>query len=353
VLRILFVGPLRHGSTTLQRLTAMADLGHQIQSIDTYAPSRPFDPATLAARALVRAYRAGSPIRPRYTDRSRANNAILRALRQQPRDVLWVEKGLTIEASTLAEAKHTCPATRIVGYSPDDMAARHNHSRQFLEHLNLYDLFFTTKSYNVSELKALGCPDVRFVDNAFDPHTHRPLSLAAEARALLGGPIGFIGSYEMERAQSLAHLARSGLVARIYGGNWTGQRIVKRSGLRSEGRTLVADDYARAICAFDVNLHFLRKANRDQQTTRSIEIPACGGFMLAERTDEHESLFEDGREAVFFGSDDELLDRVRYYVRQPDECIRIARAGRQRCETGGYSNQHRLDRMLAAVGRLQ
>jgi spore maturation protein CgeB len=232
------------------------------------------------------------------------------------------------------------------------MSARHNHSRQFLEQLPFYDIFFTTKSYNVSELKALGCPDVRYVHNHFDPHTHRPMTLTAQERVRLGGPVGFVGTYEADRAISLGHLAANGIQPRIYGNDWVGRRRVKRLGLRPEGKAPVADDYARTICAFDINLSFLRKMNRDRQTARSIEIPACGQFMMTERTDEHEALFDDRHEAVFFGSNDELLDLVRYYAKRPDECRRIGLAGRERCIRSGYSHQHGLARMLTAVAAL-
>jgi spore maturation protein CgeB len=112
-------------------------------------------------------------------------------------------------------------------------------------------------------------------------------------------------------------------------------------------------DYARALNSFDINLCFLRKLNRDLQTTRSVEIPACGAFMLAERTEEHLGLFREGVEAEFFGSDEELLDKVRYYLGHPDARRRIAAAGRERCVSGRYSYSERVLDMLTTAGVLE
>ena len=73
-----------------------------------------------------------------------------------------------------------------------------------------------------------------------------------------------------------------------------------------ENKGLYSEDYSKSFQAFKISLCFLRKINYDQQTTRTVEIPACGGFMIAERTAEHKAMFEEGKEAEFFSSNEEL-----------------------------------------------
>lgn len=330
----------------------MQELGHRVQGVNTWhAPTR-HHPWEMMNRLTRKAYRLGSPLRPVYRDWAGANQAVLAACRTNAWDMLWLDKGLTIDPETLAEIKHRDGRTRVVGYSPDDMLARHNHSRQFLDSLAWYDAFFTTKSYNVKELMERGCRAVFFVDNAFDPSTHRPVTLTSREKKALGGGVGFIGSYEQERAASMRVLARAGIEIRVYGGNWIRRGRKRVPELKIEGKAMIAGDYAKVICAFDVNLHFLRKINRDQQTTRSIEIPACGKLMLAERTPEHLTLFEDGKEAVFFESDDELSDKTEFYLKNPALAKKIGQAGRERCLRSCYSNYHRIKHILKTVSQL-
>lgn len=335
-MRIVYCGELWNGGTCRMRMEALERLGHEVVPVDTTGQPR-------GIRGLVpRALRKAGWV----WDATGVNRALLRAVEEHRPELVWIDKGLSVRPRTIRLIRDERRAVKLVHYSPDDMSGSHNQSWQYLACLPMYDLHVTTKSFNVQELRGRGARAVLFTDNAYCRRTHRPVLVTSEERVALGGPVGFIGAFERERAEAMLFLAENGVPVRVWGGGWARwARKHAHASLRVENRPLWGEQYARAICSFEINLAFLRKLNRDLQTTRSVEIPACGGFLLAERTEEHLKLFEEGVEAEFFGSREELLEKCRYYLAHPGERERIAAAGRERCLRSDYS----YDRHVAAV----
>jgi hypothetical protein len=345
-LRLLAVSPVEaYGghNTSIQRVKAFESLGCRVGVLNTAAGG-----LGTASHSPFRnrLFRLGLPVP--LADPAGHNQRLLALLREQPWDILWLEKSLTIGRNTLATIRDRWPHVKIVGFGPDDMNARHNQSLQFLRALPLYDAFVTTKSFNVAELRNRGCPRVIFVGNGYDPDTSRPLSVSKDDVVRVGGEVGFIGTYERERAEFMYDLAAHGLEIRVWGGSWEGMKS-SHPNLRLERAPLYGDDFARACAAFKVNLAFLRKMNRDLQTTRSVEIPACGGFMLAERTREHLDLFEEGTEAEYFDTWDEALEKCKRYLREDAQRAAIAKRGYERCLRSGYDNASRMRDALTRV----
>ncbi len=347
--RVLFVGDLRPHSRSYQRLRAMRALGCDVTAVTTVPVDEP-PPGGRGARLSDRVrHRLGVP-----RDGAGANAALLAALAEGEFELLWVEKALSLRSSTLRAACRRAPRMLFAFFSEDDMFRRDNGSRWFRDSLSLYDVVFTTKSFNAApkELPALGARHVIYVPKSFDKALHRPVEVDADAVRRLGAPVGFVGTFEESRAESLAFLARElapdGVPVRVWGNGWEAWRD-RPDGLRIEGRAIYGDEYVRALCATDVNLGFLRRANRDLHTDRSVEIPACGALLLAERTSEHAELFEEGVEAELFADRDEMLVKVRRYVADPEARARIAAAGRERCLRSDYSHEAAVRRMLAAL----
>lgn len=327
-MRIFYIGPLWQGSTCLHRYLALTELDHLVFPFDTeyYFPSM-----YKGFHTLIRKIGFG----PRLW---RMNHDITARVKEFKPDLIWIDKGLLIAPKTLRDFKKLPNFPLLIHYSPDDMMNPDNQSRFYLRSVPLYDIHITTKTPNVNELKALGARKVCFMDNKYRVAVHRPVPISNADREMYGGEIGFIGSYEKERANSMNHIAQCGLRVRIWGPGWKNRDFSPHPNLLIENRALWGEEYPRVICSTDINLCFLRKVNRDRQTTRSMEIPACGGFMVAERTDEHLRLFQEDEEVVFFSSDDELVEKLRYYTGHPEDRLRIARAGCNRCLKSSYSD---------------
>ena len=319
---------------------ALRRLGHELVEVDSS-----YTPKALTGLAFRVCRRLNHAI-----DLTSANWQLLQSVLTHQPKVVWIDKGLCIKPGTIRRLRAIRPEVQIVHYSPDDMTGgRHNQSRHYLQSIPLYDMHVTTKSFNVQELYSLGAKAVLFLNNAYSSVTHRPIEVSPDDRRKLGGDVGFIGAFEKDRAESLLFLAGQGVSLRVWGWGKGWEHWAKRnpnSNLRVESRAVWGDEYARALCSFKINLGFLRKANRDVQTTRSIEIPACAQFMLAERTDEHLELFKEGVEAEFFGDNNELLSKCKYYLSQPEQRRRIGAAGRQRCLQSKYCYEAHVEAVL-------
>jgi spore maturation protein CgeB len=311
------------------RQRAFSALGHVVRAVTTVPEDS--RPPSLLERGFSK---LGVPL-----DVARTNAGAIALAREAAPDIVWIDNARTLRSTTLRRLRSMCPQAKLVWFSEDDVTLPHNLPRPLKGALPCFDLAFTTKSRALlpEGLPALGVRRVLFCNNSFDPQVHRPVSITDDERAALGSDVGFVGTFEPARAESMLALARAGISVRVWGGLWE-QLREHHPKLRVEQRQLLGDDYAKAIAATKINLCMLRKANFDLQTSRTMEIPACGGFMLAERTVEHVRLFEENVEAVFFdaASPSELIDRTKYYLAHGDERRAIAQRGLQRCLVSRY-----------------
>ena len=260
-------------------------------------------------------------------------------------DILFIIKGNFVTAATLQELQSLINPPKIVGWSPDDIYLSHNNSAILYSAAPFYDIFFTAKSLNIknSELTSMGFVNSQFIHQGFDRDYHYPIP---DDKSRFFGLATFVGSAEQDRFEKLNYLAKHGLEIHVYGNGWTSAmsaRADKR--LVINNYPLLGHDYIDALTNSAISFCFLRKLNRDTHTSRTFEIPACGGFMIAERSDEHLKFFSEDKEAVYFDDAAELLTKVKYYLSHPKERKTIAMAGRHRCLNSDYS-YHRLTKKM-------
>ncbi len=262
-------------------------------------------------------------------------------------DILFTIKGNTIKPATLKYIKNKYPHIKIISWSQDDMYAWHNRSVYYTLGLKYYDLIITQKSYNVEELKKLGAKNILFQNKAYSNDIHKIYKCNNKSKV----NVLFIGYFEKDRYESMLYLAKNGIKVDIYGPAW-GKYVNIHENLIVHNKTLAGENYSKALSCAKISLCFLRKANRDLQTSRSIEIPACGGFMVAERTEEHKQLFKEDEEAVFFENDEELLEKVTYYLENEEKRKTIAQAGYQRTRNSGYSYDDRVEEIIKVINEI-
>ena len=343
--RILFIGDLNTYGRGYQRYRTLNEMGHQVVA---FSHTRVSAPGHIEKPSLL--YRIFWKLRIPL-DTTRVNKKICDTIRSSSFDVVWIEKGNMIWPRTLRKIRKCAAATKLISCSEDDMYAVHGHSLWYRAGLRNYDLVFTTKTYNLSELMLFGARATMLFLDSYDEIVHKPMNLTDAERDRFTSDVSAIGAFEAERAGSLIYLARHGIRVNVWGNGW-GEMVNRHPNLIIKNEFLFGDDYSKAICATKISINFLRKINRDEVTSRSVEIPACGGFMLGERTTRHLEFFDEGTEAEFFGSNEELLKKIKYYLEKPEEREKIARAGRERCVKSGYSMRAQLDQMLKVASKL-
>jgi hypothetical protein len=342
--RILFVGDQTPFLTTAARRDALIEQGYPLQAID---PSRfildgPPWVSALAYRTLL-------------TPGVFAFNRELeeQVARFRP-DVLWLEKATFLFPRTFHRIRRDHPGVLLVYHNTDDWRLKASfmhrlHWRFLRRTLPHYDVHVTSNLWNVDEFRQAGFPRVVHMELAANPAVRDPGEVPAAERAKLGAPVGFIGHWEPVTERRLLHLVRGGVPVKIYGGGWDDAHASKDLGDAVQHRFVMGDEYARAIVSFDINIGIVSKWNRNHTASRTFQIPALGAFLLHERNELVTRYFREGEEAEFFDSDDELLEKCRYYLAHPEERRRVAAAGRRRCFESGYFEADRVREILPAL----
>jgi hypothetical protein len=338
--KILFIGDLNQYGRGYQRYRTLKEMGHDVVAYSHTYVSEPnkIRPPTLLYKIF---WKLRIPL-----DDMGVNFALRREIKKNSFDVIWIEKGNMIWPWTLKHLKRLSPNSALISCSEDDMFVRHGHSLWYRWGVCNYDIVFTTKTYNLNELLSFGVKRTVLFLDSYDEQMHKQISQSKLQKNRFSTDVSAVGAFENERAMSILYLAQNGIKVTVWGNGWGGW-VDRHPNLDVRNEFLFGEDYSRAICASKININFLRKINRDEVTSRSVEIPACGRFMLAERTERHSRFFEEGIEAEFFSSNQELLEKVRIFLQKDLEREKIAMAGYLRCIKSGYSMRAQLSTMLS------
>jgi hypothetical protein len=338
---ILYVGIVETYGTSSYRFESLLALGQQVRAFN---PAE-YEPSSRAVRWMRLRYPYGPLI-------VRINGDLRRAVAEMKPDVVWFDKPMAFTEKTM-NAIHRAGA-KIVFYVQDAPFGPRNDGcwRQFRNVYRMADLHCLLRKADVARYKARGLPWIETMFS-YDSRVHYPPP-GDFTDAERDREVSYIGHPHEERPQFLLKLARDHKLPVFVNGNrW--QRVLNAEELKffRLGDFLAGGQYREAIWRSKINMSFVTEDNEDDIAHKAVETAACGGFLLALRTEGHQALFEEDREAVFFSSVEECADKARFYLGRPDLREAIAARGRERALRGGYDNDTQLARILNRLDGLQ
>jgi hypothetical protein len=337
-LSILYIGSLAPWCNSLRRFKAIKEIVSDTDAINT-------DPYILVK--YISAFQHHLNFGPGVY---LLNKKVKAAINKKRYDIILVDNKPYLSANTLRFIKKKQPDSRIANLLTDDPFGKFSRSWPRLKNtISLYDIFFVQRQVNVEELKSRGAKEVEICYRSFDPAFDRPGELTEEDKIKYNAPIGFVGTYENVRASYIAYLIRNDIPVSVRGNDWPGGEYWEVIKPFYKGPSVYEQEYDKALNGLQIALHFLRHGNRDEQDSRTFELTARKIFMIAERSSIHEQLFKKDKEAVFFSSKEELLEKVKYYLGAPEERKKIAGNGHRRCLESKHDHRSRMEAVINSI----
>ncbi len=278
------------------------------------------------------------------------NRAVLELAGRFNPELFFVFKGTFLLPNTLKVFKKYGIQTYC--FYPDN--SFYAHGRLLPRTLPLYDWVFTSKAFGLRDMKEkLGVENASLLYHAYDRDLHRPVELTARDERRYGCDASFIGTWSPKKEKVLTGLVkkRPRLKLKVWGEQWA-ENVPKSSPLFRfiGGHEVMGEEYVRALQASAVNIAILSERRTgasadDQITSRTFHIPACGAFMVHERTDEVTFVLKEDRQMACYASVDELAAKIDYYLEHKTERQKIARAG-YREVVRSHSWDHRIQVIL-------
>lgn len=340
-MRIAYIGPA--WGTSMQRARALGRLGHEVHIVDPWSK--------LGRSKLVWycIYRSGTMGIGQLLDRW-----VEGEVQSIAPDIIFVNQGEFLGPKLI----HRLRTLRvpIVNYANDNPFSKENwwRFRQYRAALPEYDLIVVVFADIVERAKALGARQVFHTYISADEVAHCPRQLSQKRVREYASEVAFAGTWMRdERGPFIVKLIRLGIPVSVWGDRWEKAHEWKTIKPYWRGPGEYDDDkYAAIIQSAKICLGLLNKASNNHHTGRSIQIPALGGLLCAERTAEHLGLYKEGEEAVFWNDASECAALCHKLLANESLRLEIAHKGHERALKNKLYNEQVMALILAEAQRV-
>lgn len=198
----------------------------------------------------------------------------------------------------------------------------------------MYDIFAVIqKDPFFEELAAIGQPNAVYLPLAAQPNFHKPLNLNPVDQRKFGSTVSFMGAGYPNRRIAFRELVNHDF--KIWGSDWDGDHVLEPY-VQLKGARVTPEECVKIFNATTINLNLHSSVQAEELVTygdfvnpRTFELAACGAFQLVDKRSLLPEAFNDD-ELATFSSMDELVEKIEYYSKKPEECEAIAKKSQAR-----------------------
>lgn len=202
------------------------------------------------------------------------------------------------------------------------------------------DIFLTMSEGLVEEFRRFN-PNSFWLSQAFEPSFFELKEITDKDMELFSSDITFVGNlgskeHYLRRREALMRVIKEGFELKWWGPPLprklsTIPLLFGRLGMAYGGGFIWGKDYAKVarlskiFLAFDSMPHI-----RKSMSARMYTAVGCGAFYMCQHVDGIEEVLIPDKEIVTFHNDDEMIEKIRFYLKREDLRRKIAQAGQKK-----------------------
>jgi len=190
--------------------------------------------------------------------------------------------------------------------------------------------------------------------------------------------VTFIGQPHGNRKEVIEEIRKAGIKVKCWGKGWPAGRISQEEMIKIFSQSKINLNLTkssgsigfRALASIFLkrelnnslkpvnptywfpNFQSLLAKKREQIKGRNFEIPGCGGFLLTSDADNLTNYYQHSREIVIYKDTNDMIDKIKYYLKHNEERESIARAGYEHT-LADHTYEKRFREIFKAIGLIK
>jgi len=250
---------------------------------------------------------------------TKINRDLISSVRNNTYDFILVNNGWHLTDRTINTIKKY--TKYVLNWSTDELFNDAFSSFIHTESYSKYDCVFSQRKHLFSVYRNKGIKRLEYLPLFYYPE-HHLIVTSGNDRNIWGSDIAFMGTWSKNREKMIDFL--DGHNVKIWGGYWNKSNKEFKKKFTITNKIAWLEDMARVVNSTKIIIDALTKEQNDKINMKNYQVPACGGFLITNRTDVILELFEEDKEIVCYDSYKELKEKCEYYLLHEEERSKIA-----------------------------